>query len=314
MPEFPVQSEGVDVERIMEQIRDRIRTNRDDGATAPDTQVRDGAAAPRGRQADRNKAGSARAPQPAPEPALPPAESFDFDQDTIYRSSRGALGSTLYNIRKLLSPVLKFFFNVQTMTHALAVQSRLNRRQAAFDDRVARLFETSSRRLEAREEIDKLNQQVMNDLVAEMTRLSVEMKNHRMLVESVAARLDFFERQAQARQVDAGTRADADAQPAVRSAAAGDAGGEGAEPARRRRRRGRRRTGRGAGSAAAAKDTATTDTAAAPAAEATPDGDSGTGDKAPAAEGAAPEAAPEAAPPTDQPAAPTEPETQPPDS
>lgn len=309
MPEFPVQSEGVDVEQIMEQIRARIRANRDSGDAAPDAQAR-AAAAPQ--PASRRGSARAHAPQPAAEPELPPAESFDFDHDTIYRSSRGALGSALYAIRRLLSPLLKFVFNVQTMTHALAVQSRINRRQAAFDDRVSRLFETSSQRLEAREEIDKLNQQVMQDLVAEMTRLSVEMKNHRMFVESVAARLDFFERQAQARKVDG--RARSGSQPAERSAAAED-GGESTEPARRRRRRGRRRSGRGG--ASATTTTAETDSAAAAeegaaatsggeAPEAGESSDSSAAGAEPATESSPPEPAPDAGAP--------QPETKPPDS
>ena len=180
-------------------------------------------------------------PQPEQEaPAPRPSESFEFDQDTIYRSSRGAIGRILYGVRKLLSPLLKFFFNVQPVAHALAAQSRINRQQAAFDDRVARLFDASSARLEAREEIDKLNHQVMLDLVAEMTRLSVEMKNHRMLVESVSARLDFFERQARARKSAPQPRKSSQASEPQST----ETQTEGAEPTRRRRRRGRRRSGR----------------------------------------------------------------------
>lgn len=243
MSEFSVESEGVDVERIMEQIRARIRANR--GAEASEAETRQQAGSRAAQVVDPAGARSALAARPQPERAEPaprPSESFEFDQDTIYRSSRGAIGQVLYGVRKLLSPLLKFFFNIQPVAHALAVQSRLNRQQAAFDDRVARLFDTSSARLEAREEIDKLNHQVMLDLVAEMTRLSVEMKNHRALVESVSARLDFFERQARARE--AGGRARADSQTADQPAAEGRT--EGAEPTRRRRRRGRRRSGRAA--------------------------------------------------------------------
>ena len=40
--------------------------------------------------------------------------------------------------------------------------------------------------------------EVLNNLVVEMTRLAIDMKNHRMRVESVAARLDFDERRARA--------------------------------------------------------------------------------------------------------------------
>ncbi|MXY17310.1 MAG: hypothetical protein F4Y57_10030, partial [Acidobacteria bacterium] len=256
MSEFSVESEGVDVERIMEQIRSRIRANR--GAEASDAQTRQQAGSRAEQLVDPAGARSALAARPRPEraePAPPPSESFEFDQDTIYRSSRGAIGRVLYGVRRLLSPLLKFFFNIQPVAHALAAQSRINRQQAAFDDRVARLFDTSSARLEAREEIDKLNHQVMLDLVAEMTRLSVEMKNHRALVESVSARLDFFERQARARE--AGARSRAGSQAAEQPGAEGRT--EGAEPTRRRRRRGRRRSGRATtGGETAAEATETT--------------------------------------------------------
>ena len=241
MSEFSVESEGVDVERIMEQIRARIRADR--GGEAADAQTRQQAGARAAQVVDPGGARSALAGRPRPEqeaPAPRPSESFEFDQDTIYRSSRGAIGRILYGVRKLLSPLLKFFFNVQPVAHALAAQSRINRQQAAFDDRVARLFDASSARLEAREEIDKLNHQVMLDLVAEMTRLSVEMKNHRMLVESVSARLDFFERQARARKSAPQPRKSSQASEPQSA----ETQTEGAEPTRRRRRRGRRRSGR----------------------------------------------------------------------
>ena len=242
MSEFSVQSEGIDVERIMEQVRARIRANRDEDAS--NAQVREQADAKAAQLLNPGGARSshaARPPQEKAPPAPSPAESFEFDQDTIYRSSRGAVGGLLYGIRKLLSPLLKFFFNIQPVAHALTVQSRINARQAAFDDRVGRLFDMSSSRLEAREEIDKLNHRVMNDLVAEMTRLSVEMKNHRMVVESVAARLDFFERQARAKESGAEARTRL---PAADAAGAAEGRTDGAEPTRRRRRRGRRRSGR----------------------------------------------------------------------
>ena len=261
MSEFSVESEGVDVERIMEQIRARIRADR--GGEAADAQTRQQAGARAAQVVDPGGARSALAGRPQPEqeaPAPRPSESFEFDQDTIYRSSRGAIGRILYGVRKLLSPLLKFFFNVQPVAHALAAQSRINRQQAAFDDRVARLFDASSARLEAREEIDKLNHQVMLDLVAEMTRLSVEMKNHRMLVESVSARLDFFERQARARKSAPQPRKSAQASEPQSA----ETQTEGAEPTRRRRRRGRRRSGRSTTTAeAAAETTASSSTAAA---------------------------------------------------
>ena len=260
MSEFSVQSEGIDVERIMEQVRARIRANRDDDAS--DAQMREQADAKAAELLNPGGARSALAARPTHAkgaPAPSPAESFDFDHDTIYRSSRGAVGGVVYGIRKLLGPLLKFLFNVRPVVHALAVQSRINAQQAAFDDRVARLFDMSSSRLAAREEIDKLNHRVMNGLVAEMTRLSVEMKNHRMLVESVATRLDFFERQARAKEsgAESGTGQQAADQPTATEGRT-----DGAEPARRRRRRGRRRSGRTATATEAAADAASGETAA----------------------------------------------------
>lgn len=294
MSEFPVQSEGVDVERVMEQVRARIRANRDDDAS--DVQNRNQADARAAQLLDPDGARTALAARPAPAkgaPAPSPTESFDFDHDTIYRSSRGAVGRLLYGIRMLLRPLLKFFFNIQTVTHALAAQSRINAQQAAFDDRVARLFDMSSSRLAAREEIDKLNQRVMNDLVGEMTRLSVEIKNHRMLVESVAARLDFFERQAQARESSAES---ATTRQAGDQTAAAEGRTDGAEPTRRRRRRGRRRSGRAATATETAADAAGGEAAAA-------------GDGAPAEPTGTASAAPPAATAADSTTPPAEAET-----
>ena len=279
MSEFSVQSEGIDVERIMEQVRARIRANRDDDAS--DAQVReqaDAKAAELLNPGGARSAVAARPPHASGAPAPPLAETYEFDEETIYRSSRGAIGRVLYGIRKLLGPLLKFLFNVRPVVHALTVQSKINAQQAAFDDRVARLFDMSSSRLAAREEIDKLNHRVMNGLVAEMTRLSVEMKNHRMLVESVATRLDFFERQARAKEsgAESGT-----AQQAADQPTATEGRTDGAEPARRRRRRGRRRSGRAtaateAGGTEAAATEAGGETAAATADSTTPPEAAGT--------------------------------------
>ena len=118
---------------------------------------------------------------------LPPTESFDFDGNSIYRSSRGGVGRVLYGIRRLLRPLTKFVFNIDPMVHALAMQARMNAQRAAFDDDVAR-------RLAAREEQDVVSRQAVQKLRAEMEQLAAEMKNQRLLVESMAERLDALER------------------------------------------------------------------------------------------------------------------------
>jgi uncharacterized coiled-coil protein SlyX len=177
MSELPVQSDGIDVERIMEQIRARIEHQRG-GAAGPAANAGGAAANAGGAAAD---AGGAA--------GLLPSESFGFDGNSIYWSSRGGVGRVLYGIRRLLRPLLKFVFNIDPMVDALATQVRLNAQQAEFDDRVAQ-------RLAALEEQDVLSRQVLQNLTAEMRQLSTEMKNHRILVESLAERLDSCERQA----------------------------------------------------------------------------------------------------------------------
>ncbi len=258
MSEFSTQSDGVDVVRIMEQVRDRIKEKHGEDYT--EQQIRElanvkleGLLEPaKARPETVERAGRRRREQEAA-PAPSAAESFEFGPQSIY-ASRGFLGWLLYPVRRLLSPVLKLFFDVDPIVRALQVQREINAQHAEFVDRVARLLALSNSRLADREEIDALNYEVMNNLVLEMTRLSVDMKNHRMRVESVAGRLDFNERRARAadgvvqRRDEARTAADA---------SGGEGQAEGAEPKRRRRRRGRRRSARTAtdaeGTAAAAE-------------------------------------------------------------
>ena len=252
MSEFSIQSDGVDVVRIMEQVRDRIKEKHGEDYT--EQQVRELAnvklegllepAKDRPALVDRSRQ-RRREQEETPAPAAP--ESFEFGPHSIY-ASRGFLGWLLYPVRRLLSPVLKLFFNVDPIVRALQIQREINAQHAQFVDRVARLLALSNSRLAAREEIDALNYEVMNNLVLEMTRLSVDMKNHRMQVESVAGRLDFNERRARAAD-NIGQRRD-EARVAA-DASSGEGQAEGAEPKRRRRRRGRRRSARTAADAEA---------------------------------------------------------------
>ena len=172
MPDLPAQYDDIDVERIMAQIRARVaeRVRRDAAsAAAPATET------PAERR--RGRAGA----------VLPPSESFAFDGNSIYRSSRGGVGLMLYGARRLLRPLVKFVFNVDPMVHALVTQARLNAQQAAFDDEMAR-------RLAAGEERDARNRRAVRDLAGDVRRLSAEMKDHRTLAESLAGRLDAIER------------------------------------------------------------------------------------------------------------------------
>jgi len=263
MSEFRVESDAVDVEKIMEQIRDRIKEKRDIDYT--EEQIREMASVKlerfldpdkvrsdlveHYRQQSKDRQSKLAFPDKLKEP--PPApESYDFDHESIYRSGRdGIIGTVLYRIRKILSPLLKFYINFGPIIHALQVQREINERQneainwmvqtqAEFIDRVTKLFDLSSSRLAAREEIDALNYEVMNNLVVEMTRLSIEMRNHRMRVESVAGRLEFSERRARALEEAVQYRDDPQKQGSNKSQSSSS---DGSEQKRRRRRRSRRR-------------------------------------------------------------------------
>jgi hypothetical protein len=52
--------------------------------------------------------------------------NFRFGEDTVYESSRGALGQILQTIRGFLKPVQKLFWNPNPMIAALSRQSDLN--------------------------------------------------------------------------------------------------------------------------------------------------------------------------------------------
>lgn len=185
--------------------------------------------------------------RPANEAPMP---LYAFDPSIVYVSDRGTPGRILSFIRKLLNPILKLFFNPTPLLHVVHLQTQIN-------DRVNKALVT-------REEFDALNFEMFNNLVVELTRLGVEVRNLRMQVESFGTRLDFDERRARALegavQYKPGAPVARPPQPAAAPAAAqpqtspgqapaGDDGGDDEEGVdgetgrarRRRRRRGRRR-------------------------------------------------------------------------
>jgi hypothetical protein len=262
MAEFNIQSSSVDVTRIMEQIRQRIREKRGTDYTEQQTQELatvklERFLDPRQVRSDLVEHYRNLEPPAALEPVVPyekpgPApEPFEFDQDTIYASSRGTMGKLIRLIRKLLNPILKLFINPNPVSFALTRQAEINtwtlrllQQQTDLAERVTKQFERAGAKFAAREELDALNYEVLNNLVVEMSRLSVDMKNHRMLVESVAGRLDFDERRARALESVVQSRS-------PRPPGGPDGTGEDAENTsstgtsrpRRRRRRSRRRSG-----------------------------------------------------------------------
>ena len=206
MAEFDTRTDTVDVTRIMARIRRDIRGQRGDD---DERRARELAAATLDRCLEPLRASSdvvernrrltppARFDRDGEGGSLAP-EPFEFDEETVYVSSRGTMGKLLYLIRKLLNPILRLFFNPDPIILAMMRQAEINSRLLDLLDRVNAEFERTGRKFAAREEIDALNYEVTSNLVTEMTRLAVDMKNHKLLVESVAGRLDFDERRARA--------------------------------------------------------------------------------------------------------------------
>ncbi len=260
---------------------------------------------------------SAPSPPPAP-PALPPPLNYSFDEDTLFGSSR----TVVRWIRRLLRPVLKLFLNPGAVAHVLHLQTEINTR---FINQVQELHDlhAQSRRefyeqtrvlseqlrelyeqmrvvsehlhaqtvklhdqIQRRLELERLYFEILHNLVVEMTKLGIEAKNLRTLVDSLASRLEFDERRARALEgvVEYRPGAVASAAPAGGPpAAAEESGGE----ARRRRRRRRRRrawasgapagtapsrTAPGAGSGSVSEERTTPDAAASHDEDQTPEG------------------------------------------
>lgn len=255
MSEFNIRSESVDVEQIMTQIRGRLAEKR--GVDYTEEQIRELASVrlekfldPKLLRSDLLEQFRRSRPAVAVDPAAfePP---YTFDDKTLFSSHRGLLRL----IRRLLLPVLKLFFNPNTLNQVLHAQAQFN---------VDMLKRDATRRLE-RSEWNVLYYEVLHNLVLETTRTGIEVKNLRMRVESLSSRLDFSERRVRAlegvvqyrpevqrtrerretRPEAAGGPAEAPAPDngaAPGSADAADAAGraDGDGRRRRRRRRGRR--------------------------------------------------------------------------
>ena len=238
MPDFNVRADSVNVEQIMEQIRARIREKR--GVDYTEEQIRALATVklekfldPRSVRSDLLE--QYRHAQPPPEaPALP---RYTFGDETLFESHRAPVRW----IRRLLLPLLKLFFNPNPLIQALHIQAQLNAMHA----------EREARRDAVRHGVEQLYYEVMHNLVVEMTKTAIEVKNLKMRVESLTGRLEFNERRARALESAAVYRP---AEPVEEVAAAEPEaavpGGGAARPAgpegpgqksrRRRRRRGRR--------------------------------------------------------------------------
>lgn len=171
MSDFSVRSDNVDVEQIMRQIRARIREKR--GVDYTEEEIRELANVkleafidPKGVRSDLLQ--QYRRLRQATQPG-----NYAFDNTTLFETHRGFLSL----IRKILRPVLKLFFNPNPLIDALHIQSRINESYLANEP---------------------LQFEIIHNLVIELTRTTIEVKNLKMRLESMASRLDFDERRARA--------------------------------------------------------------------------------------------------------------------
>jgi hypothetical protein len=173
MADFNVRADGVDVEQIMQQIRSRIRDKR--GVDYTEDQIQELAKVKLEKFLDPRGVRSDLLEQFRSMPSgVPP--TYEFDDKTLFQTDKPIVRF----FRKLLHPVLKLMFNPNPLNQVLHQQVAINQ---FLLDRTAR---------------DVLFYEVVHNLVVEMTRATIEVKNMKMRVESIASRLEFNERRARA--------------------------------------------------------------------------------------------------------------------
>jgi hypothetical protein len=171
MPDFTIRADSVDVEQIMRQIRGRIRDKR--GVDYTEEQIRELAAAKLERFLDPTGVRSDLLEQFRTRPSLPPGFLYQFEDTTLFDSDKAIVRF----FRRLLHPFLKLLFNPNVLSSTL-------HKQAAFNQYV--------------HAHQPLQFELLHNLVLELTRATIEVKNLKMRLESVQSRLEFNERRARA--------------------------------------------------------------------------------------------------------------------
>jgi hypothetical protein len=173
MAEFNVRSDSVNVEQIMEQIRGRIREKR--GVDYTEAQVQELADARLEKFINPASLRSnllAEFHRVRVEGDTPAALEAALDESALFETHRPWLRA----LRRILRPILKLFLN----TKALAVLTAKSKVELQRKSR------------------DQMTFEVIHNMVVEMTRLGMEVKNLTMRVESMQSRLEFNERRARA--------------------------------------------------------------------------------------------------------------------
>ena len=189
MADFNIRTDAVDVEQIMRQIRARIQSKR--GVDYTEEQIQELANVklerflnPKGVRSDLVEQFK-RAREPKLEPFQP--EQYAFDGNLMYGSHRAVIRL----FRKLLNPILKLFFNPNTLIQVLDKQTKIN---VLYEQQFNLLREKNQQR----EEVDALYYELVHNLVLELTRVGIENRNLKMRLESLSSRMDFDERRARA--------------------------------------------------------------------------------------------------------------------
>jgi hypothetical protein len=174
-----------------------------------------------------------------------PDPGYEFEDTTLYESHRGFLRF----MRRLLNPLLKLFVNPTPVIHAFKTQVRLNREAATRE----------AERERRQTEWNALHYDVLQRLVTEVSRLSIEMQSAALRVESLSAKVDFNDRRVRSLETTA-PQPRPQAQPRAEQAPASpvavapgetvlaDAGATETPAAEGTRRKRRRRRGRRSGS------------------------------------------------------------------
>jgi hypothetical protein len=163
---FEIHAEGVDVERLLREVRETIEEKKRQGLVT-DEEIREVATQPLHPVLQPHDLKSALLAELLEQPSR---WNFEFQADTVYRSSRGGAGRALEAVRRALRPVQKLFWNPTPMIAALSRQKDVN---AAYAH-------------------------LLHNLVLEVTRLNLEVVDLRSRTLQLQARLDLQARREKA--------------------------------------------------------------------------------------------------------------------
>jgi hypothetical protein len=158
---FEIKAEGIDVERLLAEVQRRVEERR--GKLYTEEELRfiaerplEGVVQPHDLRADLLEEFQKR----------DASWNYSFDAESLYRSSHGLAGRAIEAARRLLAPVQKLFWNPNPMISALSRQSDLNR----------------------------FSVHLLHNLVLEITRLSLEVRELRSRNLELAGRLEALAR------------------------------------------------------------------------------------------------------------------------